>query len=188
MSRLYKKILRDADEHFAEVISSQRRHLACGVGCSFCCYGLFEIGAGDVDVIADGLRSLPSAIRSKIVAAAEAVVRDYSHPDIRNASEVERDAFFERTAAVACPALGDDGRCMMYESRPLVCRTFGLPIREGERYIGDICDLNFREATDAEKEEAAWDLMNEDPIARSEEYTIPEAILLAARLISSRKR
>ena len=25
---------------------------------------------------------------------------------------------------------------MIYEHRPLVCRTFGVPIRDGDRYLG----------------------------------------------------
>ena len=37
---------------------------------------------------------------------------------------------------------------MLYEYRPLVCRTFGLPLRQGDRYLGDVCDLNFNEASD----------------------------------------
>ncbi|HKB80557.1 MAG TPA: hypothetical protein VKH35_12665, partial [Thermoanaerobaculia bacterium] len=94
----------------------------------------------------------------------------------------ERDAFFQRTTAAACPNLDEFGSCMVYESRPLVCRTFGLPVREGARYIGDICELNFTNADDAERQAAAWDLEWEDEIDPQEEYTIPEAIVLIARL------
>ena len=71
---------------------------------------------------------------------------------------------------------------MIYDSRPLVCRTFGLPLREGDRYIGDICDLNFNEANDEVKHESAWDLRWEDVIGPEDEYTVPEAIVFAARL------
>jgi Fe-S-cluster containining protein len=71
---------------------------------------------------------------------------------------------------------------MIYEHRPLVCRTFGLPVRDGDRYLGDICDLNFTTASKKEKESAAWDLQWEDQLDPEDEYTIPEAIVLAARV------
>lgn len=44
-----------------------------------------------------------------------------------------------------CPLLAD-ARCLLYEARPIICRTHGLPIlltEEGERRI-DVCPLNCR--------------------------------------------
>ena len=38
----------------------------------------------------------------------------------------EKEKFFERTASTPCPNLSESGECLMYEHRPLVCRTFGL--------------------------------------------------------------
>ena len=72
----------------------------------------------------------------------------------------------------------------MYEARPLVCRTFGLPLREGDRYVGDVCELNFNHASDADRLRAAWDLKWEDILGPEDEYTVPEAIVLANRLLS----
>ena len=63
-----------------------------------------------------------------------------------------------------------------------VCRTFGLPLRDGSRYIGDVCELNFEDATFDQKESAAWDLQWEDELGPEDEYSIPEAIILAARM------
>lgn len=179
----YRDILHSADRHFAEVARNQPEQLQCGKGCSFCCYGLFEIGSGDVAVIVDALRALTPAKRAKLVARAAEIVEKFEHPNIREIEEEEKEAFFERTASVACPALGNDGACQIYENRPLVCRTFGLPIRDGKKYIGDICDLNFKSASDAKRYEAAWDLQDEDPVSAEDQYTIPEAILIASRIV-----
>lgn len=159
------------------------QHLQCGKGCSFCCYGLFEIGSGDVAVIADAVRALPAAKRKALIERAARIVAETKHPDIREISADEKEEFFDRTAAIGCPALDRDGACTIYENRPIVCRTFGLPIRDASEYIGDICDLNFNEATDDERFNAAWDLQNEDPVSPDDQYTIPEAILLAARTL-----
>jgi len=180
----YKRILSRADEFFDSVMQSQPQSLQCGRGCSLCCYGLFEIGAADVAVIADGLSKLNPARRDMIIRRAVDIVASSRHPNLRECSPIEKDEFFERTASTPCPNLDDSGLCMIYEHRPLVCRTFGLPLRDGARYIGDVCELNFEEATIDEKESAAWDLQWEDALGPEDEYTIPEAIILAARMRS----
>ena len=161
---------------------AQPQNLQCGRGCSLCCYGLFEIGSGDVPVIAEGLATLHPARRKKIIRRAAAIIEETAHPNLRECSPIEKEQFFNRTASVACPNLDESGECMIYESRPLVCRTFGLPVRDGERYIGDICELNFNDASQEEKTSAAWDLRWEDELGREDEYTVPEAIVIAARL------
>ena len=50
------------------------------------------------------------------------------------------------------------------------------------RYIGDVCELNFTNASEAEKRNAAWDLQREDELGAEDEFTIPEAIVLIARM------
>ena len=178
----YRDILDRADRHFATVVDAQPQNLQCGAGCSLCCYGLFEIGSGDVPLLAEGLAALHPMRRKKIIRKALEIVGTSRHPNLRECSGTEKDAFFERTDATPCPNLDEAGRCMMYEHRPLVCRTFGLPLREGDRYIGDICDLNFTESTEAERVSAAWDLELEDVLGSEDEFTIPEAIVLVARM------
>ena len=178
----YKKVLARADEFFSSVTSSQSTNLQCGRGCSLCCYGLFEIGSGDVPLIAEGLAKLHPSRRAKIIRRAVEIVASSRHPNLRECSPIEKETFFDRTASTPCPNLDDSGACMIYESRPLVCRTFGLPLRDAERYIGDVCDLNFTAATDEQRESAAWDLRWEDELGPEDEYTIPEAIVLAARI------
>jgi Fe-S-cluster containining protein len=178
----YRDILDRADAHFASVLEAQPQNLQCGAGCSLCCYGLFEIGSGDVPVIAEGLQALHPARRKKIIRRAVAIMEASQHPNLRECAPEEKEAFFERTESTACPNLGENGLCEMYEHRPLVCRTFGLPLREGRKYVGDICELNFTEATRKQQMDAAWDLKWEDVLGAEDEFTIPEAIVLVARM------
>jgi Fe-S-cluster containining protein len=178
----YRRILDRADEFFRSVADSQPQNLQCGRGCSLCCYGLFEIGSGDVPIIAVGLEKLHPMRRKKIIRRAVDIIASSAHPNLRECSPIEKEKFFDRTASVPCPNLDENGACMIYESRPLVCRTFGLPLRERERYIGDVCELNFTEASSEQKMTAAWDLNWEDELGPEDEFTIPEAIVMAARL------
>ncbi|MFZ2491441.1 MAG: YkgJ family cysteine cluster protein [Thermoanaerobaculia bacterium] len=178
----YRKILERADAHFTSVASSQPQNLQCGRGCSLCCHGLFEIGSGDVPVVADGLEALHPSRRRKVIRKALAIVESSRHPNLRECEPEEKEDFFDRTQATPCPNLDESGACMMYEHRPLVCRTFGLPLREGRKYIGDICELNFHESSDKDRLAAAWDLQWEDVLGPEDEFTIPEAIVMAARM------
>lgn len=180
----YRDVLAAADIHFGRVMKAQPANLQCGRGCSFCCYGLFEVGPSDVAVLADALREASPELRARLVANSRSVVERTEHPDIRTMPADAKEAWFTSVGDVACPALGENGLCSIYENRPMICRTFGLPIREDEEYIGDICELNFNDASQEEKLEAAWDISQEDPVDEAEQYTIPEAILIAERMIA----
>lgn len=182
MKENYRDILERADQHFDSVMRTQPQNLQCGRGCSLCCHGLFEIGSGDVPLIAEGLEKLHPMRRRKIIRRALEIVKASSHPNLRECSPAEKEDFFERTQSTPCPNLDDGGACMIYEQRPLVCRTFGLPLREGARFIGDVCELNFRDASVREQMAAAWDLRWEDVLGPEDEFTIPEVIVLVSRL------
>lgn len=178
----YTRILDRADAFFRTVTEAQPQNVQCGRGCSLCCYGLFEIGSGDVPLIAEGLQKLHPMRRKMVIRRAQEIVNSTEHPALRECSPEEKDAFFARTSATACPNLNERGECLMYEHRPLVCRTFGLPLRDADNYIGDICELNFRESSQPDREAAAWDLQWEDALGAEDVYTIPEVIVLVARL------
>lgn len=182
----YRRILQQADEHFGRVSSTQPGNLQCTRGCTFCCHGLFEISSGDAAVVAEAVLRAAPAKRKRLVERASKIMEATSHPNIREISADEKEEFFDRTSAIQCPALSDRGACTIYDDRPIICRTFGLPIRDGDDYIGDICELNFTDASDEEKLSASWDLQNEDPVSADDQYTIPEAIVMAARLAGAR--
>jgi hypothetical protein len=87
----YKSILERADQHFTQVMEAQPQNLQCGAGCSLCCYGLFEIGSGDVPVVAEGLAGLHPARRKKIVKRALEIVESSAHPNLRECSPAEKE-------------------------------------------------------------------------------------------------
>jgi hypothetical protein len=96
--------------------------MTCHAGCDACCRRRFTITAVEAEVIAEGLATLPEAEARAL--AARAVDGD---PGV-------------------CPALGDGGRCGIYASRPVICRTHGLPIRfasPGALPVVDACPKNF---------------------------------------------
>ena len=69
-------------------------------------------------------------------------------------TEEEIELFEEWAHADVCPVLDlETGRCDLYASRPILCRTFGPPIRNeaGDEGGGlGMCELNFVGASEGE--------------------------------------
>lgn len=117
----YRLLVHKVDLFRLQAESKYASHLACKPGCDGCCrhLTLFPVEAL---AIASALRMLP--------AEQAAALRKQAR-----AANMEG----------ACPLLLD-GLCGLYDSRPLICRTHGLPVvtaHEGVRQV-DCCPLNFQ--------------------------------------------
>lgn len=117
------------DEHFDAALARSPDQMQCRAGCARCChqrFGVFEV---------EGHR-----VRSALAALGR---RD---PALRQRVRGQAD---DPEAAHHCALLVDD-RCAVYEERPMICRTHGLPtlVREEPGQPGTLqgCPLNFTTA------------------------------------------
>ena len=120
--RNYRILVARIDELCRRIVAEYGEYLVCGEGCDGCCrhVSIFPVEAV---ALAEALGGLP--------AEQAAHIRELA----RAASTVD-----------ACPLL-ENGRCLLYSARPIICRTHGLPLligQEGEERI-DFCPKNFRE-------------------------------------------
>jgi uncharacterized protein len=95
--------------------------ISCRAGCDACCRHL-SVCAVEAAALRAALSALPDADAARIRAAADAAAPDGP-----------------------CPLL-QDGLCLLYEARPIICRTHGLPLlidRDGEKGV-DFCPENFQ--------------------------------------------
>jgi Fe-S-cluster containining protein len=127
--------------------------LKCRPGCSQCCVGVFPIGHQDGDRLRAGLITLNEVdparadrIRAR-TASALARLDPWFPGDVSTGilGESYEDAilFEEFANNEPCPALDlDHGTCDLYESRPILCRTFGPPMRTEENNLAT-CELCF---------------------------------------------
>jgi Fe-S-cluster containining protein len=117
------------DEHFTQAVARTPEQFACRPGCETCCHQRFSVFEVEARPIREALAQLAR-----------------TDPEARQRVR-ERG---QNSALGAC-ALLLDGRCSVYEQRPLICRSHGLPIgvREsdepGSPLRLDCCPLNFRE-------------------------------------------
>ncbi|AKT40222.1 YkgJ family cysteine cluster protein [Chondromyces crocatus] len=99
--------------------------ITCQAGCDDCCRRRFTVTSLEASALAEAAASLPASRRAEL--AARALGGD---PGV-------------------CPALDEGGQCAVYEARPLICRTHGLPLRftppKGTRALPvlDACPRNF---------------------------------------------
>lgn len=116
------------DAFVARVEARHRDELRCAPGCDGCCRVRLTVTGVEATRLARHVAALPAAARAALAAT---VARPVDPADVR------------------CAALDDAGRCAVYEARPLVCRSHGVPIRlrgpDGAPRI-EACALNFVEA------------------------------------------
>jgi len=128
---LYKK----TDHWFQRASAALLGEVPCRLGCTSCCIGPFPITLLDVQTLQQGLADLPPDHRRRIAqrAAEQTAAMEASFPQLTHSTlldtwpdqEIDRlvTEFYDRP----CPALEADGRCALYDYRPLVCRSMGIP-------------------------------------------------------------
>jgi len=119
----YRNLVAKVDFLSAQIISQFRDSIACAEGCDACCRHI-SIFPVEAVAIAVAIQNSPQIKLARIRNLAAAATAD------------------------CCPLL-ENGRCILYEARPIICRTHGLPLltfREGENTL-DFCPLNFEGIT-----------------------------------------
>ncbi|NYF81083.1 YkgJ family cysteine cluster protein [Granulicella arctica] len=146
-------LIQIVDAALADATQRGGHWLACRPGCSQCCVGVFPIGWQDADRLRDGLIALgesdPERAARVRARTTEALTRlDPWFPgDVATGvlgESYEAAILFEEFANnEPCPALDlDHGTCDLYETRPVLCRTFGPPMRTEEGNLAT-CELCF---------------------------------------------
>ncbi len=136
----YGKFLPKTSEQYKE--ASAKNRVSCKRGCHECCtVGFFDITLLDALHLRDTLKDVPAAIRKKVVGRANAQLDilekkgAFSRKDPLLKSLKAIDSISRRSAKMRCPALDDNGACLIYNQRPHICRIFGPTIRGKRRAV-----------------------------------------------------
>jgi Fe-S-cluster containining protein len=130
-------LIQIVDAALAEAARRSGPWLLCRPGCAQCCLGEFPITQLDAARLRRGLAELE-------ISEPERAAR--VHQRVRAA--IERDA--PMADDEACAALDPETQtCDLYAARPIMCRTFGPPVRCESGDIG-VCELCFDGASEAE--------------------------------------
>jgi Fe-S-cluster containining protein len=131
----YELLCAEVDKLFEQV---RRRHpdcVTCAVGCSDCCHAMFDLPLVEALYLNRQFRQTISfgAKHSAIIDAAGDADRRttrikrklYKTSKDGNTRRVMEDAARTR---IRCPLLDAEDRCRLYESRPVTCRLYGVPV------------------------------------------------------------
>jgi Fe-S-cluster containining protein len=164
-----QELIQIVDLALADVTERSGEWLACRLGCTQCCVGVFAINQLDAFRLRRGLADLeirsPERAARVRKRAGESVGRlahefpgDAVSGILDEGDEAER-RFADFANDEPCPVLDPEtGSCELYESRPMTCRVFGPPVRS-EDGLG-VCELCFQGASE---EEIAVCEMKPDP-------------------------
>lgn len=172
----YLAVRAKVDTFTAETSERRQDDLACRSGCSACCRVELEVSDVEADALREVIALLAPDVRARLAERAEA-----------------------RADGDACVMLEDE-RCVVYEARPLVCRTQGHALRypsgtlpadavraRGEGSEVTWCPLNYRgnapraaDILDAERVDVLVALVNR--------RATPERALARTSLVALAKR
>jgi len=92
-------------------------------------------------------------MRSLPLDAAE-VLRAKAQNYLEVMDKVISDEEFSERPKIACPALGEEGECTIYQARPVICRRFGMPMYDYKKPEKiHACELNFKQGEEITDDE-----------------------------------
>jgi Fe-S-cluster containining protein len=178
-------LIQIVDAALASAVERSGHHLVCRPGCTQCCHGVFPISQQDADRIREGLHALQQQdpqradrIRARVNESLARLdplfpgdratgILDEDYEDSQLFADESEDSLGD---SEPCPVLDPaTGTCDLYEHRPIVCRTFGPPMRTPEGHLAT-CELCF--ITASTEKIAAGEL---DPTVPAQETASNEA-------------
>ena len=153
-------LIQIVDAAVADAYQRGGHHLVCRPGCSQCCIGVFPIAHQDAARLREGLAALQQTDPAKATRIHTRVTDSLTRLNpwfpgdlttgILNEDHEAAILFEEFANDEPCPVLDlEHGTCDLYESRPILCRTFGPPMRTEENNLAT-CELCFIHATSEE--------------------------------------
>jgi Fe-S-cluster containining protein len=146
----YGRTLAVIDQWFGDTVERFPGVIPCKSGCTRCCHGPFDISLADVEMVQAAVADLPPDSKTAVYqqsasqAAKVAVLLPGLQPEngMVFLTEDQFDVIEQALADEPCTLLGEDGSCLIYQSRPFICRMMGLGVRTpAGREIDNACPI-----------------------------------------------
>jgi Fe-S-cluster containining protein len=126
------------DSRISQHYTAHKKQAPCKKGCSSCCSQFFEISELEYRIIEKALVQLPEESQSLLKTKANVMMEIFSQgwPEFYNSYFTSStylnhdEAYYQHPQRylihLPCIFLSDEGSCLIYEQRPIVCRTTGV--------------------------------------------------------------
>ena len=147
LSMTYQSALARVDEYVERERLRYPNHIQCRRGCAECCLGTFPITLADTAMVRSVFTELSAKVQREAITRANAMLECAGinlDTVLGRCSDTDHERTIELIDSLPCPFLARDKTCRIYQSRPLVCRLHGLPIKSADGNVLDAgCHLNF---------------------------------------------
>ena len=143
----YEELLIVVDSVFDRIKEEYPDCVKCGVGCSDCCYALFDLTLIEALYINHHFNNIyKDGKREQLVESASRADRDIykikkkAYKDLESGKDENRILEEMAEERAKCPLLDDEEKCVLYKYRPITCRFYGIPTSIGGR--GHTCGIS----------------------------------------------
>ncbi len=141
----YETLVAEVDNIFGHIRNAHPDCVICEVGCSDCCHALFDLSLVEAMYINHAFtKQVPyGKERSDILTHAADLDRKAvrmkrefyrASKDGQSAEDIMTEAAKMR---MPCPLLDAESKCLLYDSRPITCRLYGVPLNINN--TGHVC-------------------------------------------------
>jgi len=130
----YEELLKSVDNIFSKVKEEYPDRVKCTLGCSDCCYALFDLPLIEALYLNHHFKELDKERRNEILIRADKAdrqiykIKRQAFKAQQKGEEEEKILAEIAKKRVRCPLLGEDNKCELYDVRPVTCRLYGLPM------------------------------------------------------------
>jgi len=134
----YEELLAKANSAFGQVKTQHPECVTCQIGCSDCCYALFDLTLIEALYINHHFnKKFEGKEKNRLIEKADQADRSVykikrkAYKDFESGKS-EDDILTEMAQErVRCPLLNEEDQCDLYEYRPVTCRLYGIPTAIG---------------------------------------------------------
>ncbi len=107
------------DRTMADLFARFPTEVVCRQGCADCCHAVFDLSFIEASCLFRHFRELNQELQKEILDRCAIAAAQWQ--------ELFRAGTDPSSARIRCPLLSDAGLCCCYATRPVNCRTYGVP-------------------------------------------------------------
>ncbi|MBW2609954.1 MAG: YkgJ family cysteine cluster protein [Deltaproteobacteria bacterium] len=126
----YEFLADKADKAFQKIEKEYGAYIACKPHCSDCCHAVFGLFLIEASYIQHHFSQLDIKEKDMALTRCDQADRDLKRMAIRlskHENDPQMTALALARERIRCPLLDDNDECILYSSRPITCRIYGIP-------------------------------------------------------------